>query len=96
MKNKTKTIVETEAVEICPFCEGENIYPNWDVTTQGYVAVCQHCGEQIMLCDECRHAEDNREGRCDWHEIVGENHLEGHCFRGITKHNFHNSKGREV
>ena len=58
----------TEAIEICPFCEGENVYPGWDVKKDGYVAKCQHCGEDILLCDECTHAEDNPYGRCDWSE----------------------------
>lgn len=44
---------ETEAVEGCPFCEGENVFQNWNTAKQGYIAQCQHCGEQIMLCDEC-------------------------------------------
>ena len=26
-----KEPVETEAVECCPFCEGENVFPDWDV-----------------------------------------------------------------
>ena len=33
--------VQTEAVECCPFCEGESVFPNWDVETQGYIAKCQ-------------------------------------------------------
>ena len=27
-----------EAVEVCPHCMGENVYPNWDVEKQGYIA----------------------------------------------------------
>ena len=46
------TTIQTEAVEVCPFCDQENVYPNWDVNKQGYVARCQHCGKLIMLCDE--------------------------------------------
>lgn len=65
---------ETEAVEECPHCGHENVYPAWDVETQGYVAKCQGCGEDIMLCDECTHADDNLDRRCDWTE-------EGGCFR---------------
>ena len=49
------TKIQTEAVEVCPFCEQENVYPNWDVEKQGYVARCHHCGKLIMLCDECMH-----------------------------------------
>ena len=42
----------TEATELCPHCMGENVYPNWDVEKQGYIAKCKHCNEQIFLCDE--------------------------------------------
>lgn len=71
----------TEAVEVCPHCVSENVFPNWDVQKQGYVAKCQHCGEEIMLCDECLHADDNECRRCDWHESSDGT---GHCFRGST------------
>lgn len=64
----------TEAVEVCPHCEHENVYPKWDASKQGYVAVCQGCGKEIMLCDECQHANDNPNGYCDWCEEKG-------CFR---------------
>lgn len=64
----------TEAVECCPKCGGENIFPNWDVESQGYEAVCHECGAEMMLCDECLHADDNPAGRCDWSECGG-------CFR---------------
>ena len=43
----------TEAVEMCPFCGLESIFPNYDVKKSGFVATCQHCGEEMMLCDEC-------------------------------------------
>lgn len=70
----------TEAVEVCPHCMGENIYPNWDIDKHGYIAKCKHCNEQIFLCDECLHAEDNLEQKCDWHETE----FGGECFRGKT------------
>lgn len=66
--------VETEAVECCPHCECENVYSNWDVKKQGYVAKCKGCGENIMLCDECLNADDNPGQKCDWSEENG-------CFR---------------
>ena len=66
--------VETEAVECCPHCDCENVYPNWDVKTQGYVAKCKGCGEDILLCDECLHADDNPGQKCDWSKERG-------CFR---------------
>lgn len=72
--------VMTEAVEICPYCECENIFANWDTDTQGYIATCWNCGKKILLCDECLHADDNTGKMCDWHRSKTE---EG-CFRGIT------------
>ena len=72
----------TEAVEVCPFCESENVYRNWDVATQGYVATCHECGKEIFLCDECLHAEDNPGGYCDWREAKDGS---GICFRGVAK-----------
>ena len=67
----------TEAVDVCPHCEHENVYPEWDAQRDGYVARCQECGKLIMLCDECLHADDNAGGMCDWRELNGE----GICFR---------------
>lgn len=67
----------TEAVECCPHCGQENVYPNWNTEKQGYVAVCENCGQKIMLCDECFHSDDNKEMKCDW--------CNGKCFRGATK-----------
>lgn len=72
---------ETEAVECCPWCEGENVYKNWNVKRDGYVVTCQHCGKQIFLCDECLHAEDNTQQKCDWKETD----CGGKCFRGETR-----------
>ena len=66
----------TEAVEVCPHCMGENVYPDWDADIQGYIAVCSHCKTLIMLCDECLHAADNRGQICDWSDEDG-----GTCFR---------------
>lgn len=79
----------TEAVEVCPWCCGENVFPNYDVSKKGYIVVCQHCKEEMMLCDECLHSDDNPHGNCDWHEDrhlpKSERHF-GYCFRGTTKH----------
>lgn len=69
-----------EAIEICPWCEEENVYPMWDVDVKGFVAVCEHCGKEILLCDECIHHEDGLNANsmgCDW--------CDGKCFRGMTK-----------
>ena len=70
-----------EAVEFCQHCESENVYPMWDVNVKGYVAVCQHCGKEIFLCDECMHMEDNESMKCDWCKTD----CGGKCFRGTTK-----------
>ena len=70
-----------EAVEMCPHCGEENVYPMWDVEVKGYVAVCQHCGKEIFLCDECMHMEDNPCMNCDWCKTD----CGGKCFRGITR-----------
>ena len=68
------------ASECCPHCDNENEYPMFDVFKNGYVVKCNHCGKEIFLCDECRHAEDNPNMRCDWRKT----NIGGQCFRGIT------------
>lgn len=70
-----------EAVEVCPHCENENIYPMWNVENSGFVAVCKHCGKEIFLCDECRYSNDNPCMKCDWHKTK----CGGTCFRGTTR-----------
>lgn len=83
-------MAQSEAVEVCPHCMSENVFPDWEAEKQGYAAKCWRCGREIMLCDECLHADDNQGGRCDWHEIRTKGKIiEGHCFRGIT----HDRKG---
>lgn len=57
-------------VEVCPHCECE-IEMVWDVDVMGYEAFCPVCGKNLLLCDECIHADDElNEGcrNCDWHE----------------------------
>ena len=82
-------MARTEAVEVCPWCGGENVFEDYDVSKSGYIVKCRHCNEEIMLCDECLHCDDNPHGECDWHEDChlpkGERHF-GYCFRGTTKH----------
>lgn len=75
----------TEAVECCPYCEFESSYPNYCVEESGYVVKCKNCGREMFLCDECVHADDNKEMKCDWH-IVGVKNgiITGACFRGVT------------
>lgn len=70
-----------EAIEVCPHCDNENVYTDWDVEIKGYVAVCKHCGKEIMLCDECLNNEDNPSQNCDWRKT----NCGGKCWRGITK-----------
>ena len=70
-----------EAVEVCPHCMSEVVYPMWDVNVKGYVAVCKYCGKEIFLCDECLHAEDNPNMNCDWCKTE----CGGRCFRGTTR-----------
>lgn len=89
IRNKKGTITMkenyTEAVEVCPHCECENVYQNWDVSKQGYVVICQGCGKEIMLCDECLHADDNPGQKCNWSKEKG-------CFRHPKEddaHKFH-------
>ena len=70
-----------EAVEMCPHCETENVYPMLDVEEKGFVAVCKTCGKEIFLCDECMHSEDNLCMNCDWRKTE----CGGKCFRGTTR-----------
>ena len=71
----------TEVVEVCPHCECENIFRNWDVKKHGYEATCWNCAHKIMLCDECMHADDNPGRRCDWKGTIINGKTTGHCFR---------------
>ena len=72
-----------EAVEICPHCDSENIYPMWNTEVDGFVAVCKHCGEEILLCDECQHTilQDGEPHDCDWCKTE----CGGKCHRGCTR-----------
>lgn len=72
-----------EAVEVCPHCMSENVYPMWDTEVSGFVAVCKHCGKEIFLCDECLHTilEDGEVHDCDWCQTK----CGGKCHRGETR-----------
>ena len=63
-----------EAVEACPHCGNEHYEKDWS-PKKGYRARCMHCGESILLCDECLHADDNPNQACDWDKKTGK------CFR---------------
>lgn len=65
--------MKREEVEVCPHCDGE-IVLQWNVEQDGYQIKCPYCGEKIMLCDACRHSDDNLNMICDWSEEYG-------CFR---------------
>ena len=71
-----------EAVEVCPHCMGENTVPGW-TPSDGYRVKCSHCGESILLCDECMHALDNLDRNCDWDDTTGK------CFRDYKKEETH-------
>lgn len=74
----------TECVETCPRCDCDNVFGNYDPVANAYKAVCWNCGAEIMLCDECYHAEDNPEHKCDWSGRVRNGKSYGKCFRGET------------
>lgn len=73
-----------EVVEVCPHCDSEVTYGDWDVSVHGFVAVCPSCGKQIHLCDECMHQDDNPNAYCDWRYFVRDGNEYGVCFRGTT------------
>jgi len=52
-----------EVTEMCGNCMRENTFI-WDVKTEGYKTYCPSCGEPMMLCDACIHAEDNPTEGC--------------------------------
>ncbi len=63
--------------ECCPDCGAENTM-DWSIEQDGYKAYCAHCGHEMMLCDECLHADDNQGQKCDWKSDFNG---VGHCFR---------------
>lgn len=73
-----------EVIEICPECSKENFWIGLDPIACNYTAICQHCGAEMMLCDECLNAKDNPYQKCDWHECKGCKN--GTCFRNQRKH----------
>lgn len=67
-----------EAVELCPHCMFEHYEKDWS-PSKGYRAICMNCGESILLCDECSHAEDNQGRFCDWERETCK------CFRDLKR-----------
>lgn len=63
--NLTSHRMAFEQTEVCPHCEHENTL-TWDVNHDGYRVFCPNCGEEMMLCDACQHADDNPSGYCDF------------------------------
>lgn len=76
MSEKYTKPIETE---VCPNCETE-IELFWDVEREGYKAFCPSCGKVLMLCDACRHAADNPEGKCDFKTDFNGKEI---CFRRL-------------
>lgn len=69
--------MKREVVECCPHCDKENVF-EWDVDEFGYKAFCPHCGQKLMLCDECQHRRDGCDycDDCDWNESTETCHRE--------------------
>lgn len=72
-----------EAIEVCPHCGSENIYPMFNTEVSGFITKCKYCEEEILLCDECQHTilQDGEVHNCDWCET----RFGGKCHRGETK-----------
>lgn len=85
--------MKTEVVEQCPHCDAYTVM-EWDVREYGHKAFCPHCGNVMLLCDECSHeiTDENPQGllyfECDWH--IGQDGL-GHCRRNPEA-----NKGAEI
>lgn len=41
-----------QVTEVCPHCESE-VTMTWNTDADGFCAFCPHCGQRLMLCDEC-------------------------------------------
>ncbi len=57
--------VERWVIELCQNCDTE-VEMVWDVKKYGYKAFCPHCGERLMLCDECQHGDVEDADNCDY------------------------------
>lgn len=69
-----------EIVEPCPECSGEAIWFTEKTPEElGYKQRCPYCGNEMMLCDACYHADDNPNHICDW--LDDGYYTEGTCFR---------------
>lgn len=61
---KKPEIEESFISEVCPHCDEENTFI-WDVTKDGMMAFCPHCGKPMLICSMC---EDQRCGKCPYEE----------------------------
>ena len=62
-------MVNNTVVEMCPNCNRE-IKMVWNIKTDGYKAFCPHCGNRLMLCDECRHPDGEFCDQCDYNSVT--------------------------
>lgn len=76
--------VRPEVTELCTECDSE-ITLLWDTEKEGYKAYCPTCGAELMLCDACRHADDNPNGFCDF-RWIDEEKTEPVCFRRMERY----------
>lgn len=66
----TKAAYSGTVTEWCPHCESE-IEMSWDLKARGYKAYCPVCGEQLMLCDACKHGPDDAfHDDCDYNSCT--------------------------
>ena len=63
--NSPSPLALCEQTEVCPNCDRE-VTLTWDTLHDGYRVFCPNCGEELMLCDACQHADDNPSGYCDF------------------------------
>ena len=69
--------------ETCQHC-GFDAELAWDTEAYGYNIFCPNCGKEMMLCEMCKHAQDNLKGYCDFRWINKEK-TEGICFRRLEQ-----------
>lgn len=69
--------------ETCRHC-GYDAELVWDTETYGYNIFCPNCGKEMMLCEMCKLAKDNRSGYCDF-RWTNKEKGEGICFRRLEQ-----------
>lgn len=83
----------TEYVDVCPYCECENVYEFDEALANGYKIVCWNCGREIFLCDACRESADNPTQLCDWSGRTRGEYDICKCFRGEIRRKILSKKG---